>query len=185
MPRTIDVMSTGAPIDDAGHIVLVPSDPDWPELYSTIRDGVLGALGPAARSIHHVGSTSVPGLAAKPVIDVVLTLEDPDDEDTYVPPLAVVGYEVAVREPDWYRHRCLKRSDPWVNLHVFPHGCPELDRMLRFRDRLRSDPTDRATYQAEKERLAVHRWDEVQQYADAKTDVVARILRAGPTETRP
>jgi GrpB-like predicted nucleotidyltransferase (UPF0157 family) len=185
MPRTLDAMSTGAPIDDDGHIVLVPSDPDWPALYSTVRDGVIRALGPAARSVHHVGSTAVPGLAAKPVIDVVLTVDDPDDEDIYVPPLADVGFGVAVREPGWFRHRCLKRSEPWVNLHVFPHGCPEVDRMVRFRDRLRSDPSDRATYQAAKERLARRRWDEVQQYADAKTDVVESILRAGPRESRP
>ncbi len=173
-------MSTGRPIDDGGRIVLVPSDPRWPEVYAAVRARVLDALGPAARSVDHVGSTSVPGLAAKPVIDVVVTVNDPEDEAAYVPALAAAGFAVAVREPDWYHHRCLKATDPWVNLHVFPDGCVEVDRMRWFRDRLRAHPDERERYQAAKEALAARRWDEVQDYADAKTGVVASIMGSCP-----
>ena len=70
-----------------------------------------------------------------------------------------------------------KGADPAVNLHVFSSGCPEIDRMLAFRDRLRRDPGDRALYQATKLRLAANAWATVQDYADAKGPVVAEILQ--------
>ncbi len=134
------------------------------------------ALGDAALEIHHVGSTSVPGLAAKPLIDVDLVVADTTDEDAYVPPLEVLGYELRVREPDWFEHRMLRGFDPPVNLHVFPQGCEEVERMLLFRDWLRSHPEDREVYERTKRELAAQEWKYVQNYADAKGAVVAEIM---------
>ena len=159
-----------------GRINLVPYDPGWPSVYASVHDRIVARLGDRVLSIHHVGSTSVPGLTAKPVIDVIITVSDPDDEPVYAAPLAADGFHVAVREPDWFAHRCLKADDPFVNLHVFPEPCSEVDRMLSFRDHLRSDATDRDLYRSAKVALAERRWESVQDYADAKSSVVTEIM---------
>jgi GrpB-like predicted nucleotidyltransferase (UPF0157 family) len=139
-----------------------------------------------------VGSTSVPGLSAKPIIDIVLVLEAPSDEDGYVPALESIGYTLHIRERGWHEHRLLKRGthqqapgdgSPRVNLHVFPEGCDEVRRMLAFRDRLRLSDEDRALYERTKQALAQRRWNHVQEYADAKGEVVADIMaRALPAD---
>lgn len=165
------------PPDPGSDVVLVPYDGGWPAAFDREERRIRGALGRDALGVHHVGSTSVPGLIAKPVIDVVLEMSDPGDEDRYVPPLEAAGYALSHREPEWYAHRLLKGRAPRVNLHVFPTDCPEVVQMLAFRDRLRSDDRDRATYAATKQALAARRWEHVQDYADAKSEVVADIMR--------
>ncbi len=104
------------------------------------------ALGDRALRIEHVGSTSVPGLAAKPVIDIDLVVADSSDEDAYVPPLEAAGYVLRIREPDWYEHRLFKGPDTNVNVHVFSAGCEEVERMVAFRDWLRTHDDDRELY---------------------------------------
>lgn len=127
-----------------------------------------------------MGSTAVPGPAAKPRIDIVVEVADMDDEESYVPPLEALGYVLTVREPDWHRHCWLKHRTPDVNLHVFSTGCVEIERMVRFRDRLRHDPADRALYERAKRALAGRTWRYVRHYADAKTAVIEEIVvRAG------
>ena len=168
-------------------VVLVDPDPGWPALFAQDRAAVDAALGSLALSVEHVGSTSVPGLPAKPVIDILLLVPDSADEDGYVPPLEAIGYTLRVREPRWLEHRVLYRrvaeGDPHnVNLHVLSPGLgdDEIARMRMFRDWLRANPEDRALYAATKRELATRRWRFVQDYADAKTDVVRAILaRAG------
>jgi GrpB-like predicted nucleotidyltransferase (UPF0157 family) len=152
-------------------------DPAWPEIYARQADLIAIALGADVRRIAHVGSTSVPGLAAKPVIDIALEVPDSKDEAAYLPILAAAGFNFAFREPDWFGHRMLSRETPAVNLHVFPAGCAETDRMLAFRDHLRAHPAELALYAAEKAELAARDWPSVQAYADAKSDVVQVILR--------
>lgn len=134
------------------------------------------ALGDRVVRIEHVGSTSVPDLAAKPVIDIVLVVADSTAEDAYVPALESSGYVLRIREPEWFEHRMFKGANPNVNLHVFSSGCPEVDRMLRFRDWLRANAVDRELYQRTKLALAQQEWGEVQNYADAKSAIVAEIL---------
>ncbi len=134
------------------------------------------ALDESVLQLEHVGSTSVPGLAAKPRIDILLVVRDSSDEPSYVPPLEAVGYSLQIREPDWHEHRVLKRTDADVNVHVFPSGCVEIDRMIRFRDWLRTNAEDRALYERTKRELASRQWKIVQDYADAKTGVVEEIL---------
>ena len=126
--------------------------------------------------LEHVGSTSVPELAAKPCIDILLVVQDSSDEPSYVPALESAGYVLRIREPGWYEHRLLKGPDTAVNLHVFSSGCVEIDRMVRFRDWLRTHIEDRALYERTKRDLASLRWKYTQNYADAKTAVVGQIL---------
>ena len=163
----------------AGPVTLAEYDPAWPDRYSVLEYDVRAALGRAALQIEHVGSTSVPGLIAKPIVDIVLVVADSALEEAYVPPLQAAGYALRVREPDWYEHRMLRGGEKDVNLHVFSAGCPEIDRMLRFRDRLRSNAADRERYAAVKRELASRQWRDVQDYAGAKTDVISEIV--GPS----
>ncbi len=137
------------------------------------------ALGQAAAVVEHVGSTAVPGLAAKPLLDVLLLVPDPADEGTYVSQLEAVGFLLHVREPDWHHHRLLRAENPDVNVHVFAVGSTEAERMLLFRDRLRVNQDERALYEETKRRFAAQSWRRVQDYADAKSEVVEGIIARG------
>lgn len=161
-------------------ITLVEYDPEWPTLYEREAARIAGALGDRVLLLEHVGSTSVPGLAAKPRIDIVLAVADTREEAAYVPELEAVGYVLTVREPEWHQHRLFRRADPDTNLHVFSAGCTEITRTIRFRDHLRADEPDRVLYQRTKRELALRHWSAVQEYADAKNPVVDEIMaRAG------
>jgi GrpB-like predicted nucleotidyltransferase (UPF0157 family) len=158
-------------------VTLVEPDPAWAEWYAHEEDRIRAALGSRALQVAHVGSTSVPGLVAKPVIDVVLAVANSADEAGYVPDLESAGYRLQFREPDWHEHRFLVSHSPRVvQIHVFTVGSSELQRMIRFRDRLRTHPADRELYGRTKRDLAARRWAYVQDYADAKTSVVEEII---------
>jgi len=159
-----------------GTILLADADPRWPQVYDEVAARIQGALGEQVRLLEHAGSNSVPGLAAKPVIDVLLAVDDPSDEATYVDALQAAGFRLHMREPDWHEHRLFKGVDPAVNLHVFGVGSDEITRMQRFRDHLRRHPDDRALYEQTKRELAARSWGTVQDYADAKTAVVTAIM---------
>lgn len=160
----------------SGTVGLVDYDAAWPGLFEREAERIRAALGDRVRVLEHTGSTSVPGLAAKPIIDITLAVPDSADEDAYVPLLEAAGYVLRIREPEWYEHRVLKGPDTNVNVHVFSEGCPEIDRMLRFRDWIRSNPADRELYERTKRELAGKEWKYVQNYADAKTAVVEEII---------
>jgi GrpB-like predicted nucleotidyltransferase (UPF0157 family) len=166
----------GPPTLRNGPILLVEYDPEWPRLFQREADRIRQVLGERALLIEHVGSTSVPGLAAKPIVDILLVVPDSSDEAAYVPAMEAAGYVLRIREPDWYQHRVFKGPDTDVNLHVFSGGCVEIERMLLFRDRLRSDDADRALYEQTKRELARRVWKYTQNYADAKTVVVETII---------
>jgi GrpB-like predicted nucleotidyltransferase (UPF0157 family) len=166
-------------------ITLVEYDPSWPVWYDREADRVRATLGPVALRVEHVGSTSVPGLAAKPIIDMLLVVPDSADEPSYVPPLEAAGYRLTIREPEWFEHRLLKGPDTNINLHVFGYGTAEADRMLRFRDRLRAYDADRDEYARTKRALAAHTWRHVQHYAVAKTEVIAAIMSRADAATEP
>ena len=165
-------------------ITLFEYDPRWPELFEREANRIRSALGNKVLRLEHVGSTSVPGLCAKPIIDMLLVVENSADELSYVPALEAAGYTLRVREPEWFEHRLFKGPDTDINLHVFSLGTSEIDRMLRFRDWLRSDEKDRDKYAEVKRRLAKNKWRHVQHYADAKTSIVQEIMeRANSAET--
>ena len=157
-------------------IQIVDYDPEWPRLYEREAERVQSALSDRALLIEHVGSTSVPGLAAKPKIDMLLVVANSADESAYVPALEAAAYLLTIREPDWYEHRMFKGPDTDINLHVFSSGCREINRMLLFRDWLRSNESDRRLYERTKRELASNNWKYMQNYADAKTTVVEEIL---------
>ena len=170
---------SGSP--SSGPVVLVDYDPEWPRLFERDAERIRAALGERALQIEHTGSTSIPSLAAKPIIDIVLAVADSVDETTYAPPLEAAGYVLRVREPDWFEHRLLKGADPAANVHVFSTGCVEIERMLLFRDRLRANDAERELYEETKRELARREWKFVQHYADAKSEIVEAIIARART----
>jgi GrpB-like predicted nucleotidyltransferase (UPF0157 family) len=160
----------------AGPIELSGHSPDWVVAYGREAGRIHGALGERAVRLEHVGSTSVPGLPAKAIIDIVLEVPRSSDEPACVPDLEAVGYVLRIREADWFEHRLLTRVDPAVNLHVFSRGSSESEVMVRFRGWLRSNAADRDLYARAKRELASREWTHMQQYADAKTEVITSIL---------
>jgi len=163
-------------------ITLIEYSADWPVQYEHEERRIREALGDRVLVLEHVGSTSVPGLKAKPIIDICLAVDDPDDESTYVPALEAAGYVLRIREPELCGHRLFHGTDIAVHLHVFAVGTSEIDAMVRFRDRLRSHARDRELYAEVKTQLASRTWVYVQNYADAKSDVVKGILARATEE---
>ena len=151
-------------------------DPSWPRLYAREAARIRSALSERVVRLEHAGSTSVPGLAAKPIIDIALEVPDAAEEAAYLPAMEAAGYVLRLREPNWFQHRLLKGPDTDINLHLFSAGCPETDRMVSFRDWLRGHADDRELYVRTKRELAARDWGSVQQYADAKTAVIREIL---------
>jgi GrpB-like predicted nucleotidyltransferase (UPF0157 family) len=159
-------------------------DPEWPLLYSREEARIRSILGDRVVRIEHVGSTAVPGLPAKPVIDIALEVPDSANESAYVPEMEAAGYVLRIREPEWFEHRVFKGPDTEVNLHVFTTGCTEVDQMLLFRDWLRANAADRELYATAKRELAARDWKYMQQYADAKTPVVQEIMLRAQAASR-
>ena len=176
----IQAMVVGGARRHDAPITLVEYDPGWPHLYAREEARIRSILGDRVVEIHHTGSTSVPGLAAKPIVDITLVVPDSSDEPAYVPDMEAGGYRLNIREPDWFEHRVFKGPDTNINLHVFSPGCQEIRRMVGFRDWLRTHPEDRDLYLRTKRDLSTRTWAYVQNYADAKTEVVEAIAaRAG------
>lgn len=162
-------------------IVIVDHDPAWASRYEQERARIVAALDDRALAVEHIGSTSVPGLAAKPIIDIDLSVADLEDEDAYVPDLEAAGYVLRVREPG---HRMFRTPELDVHLHVCETGSDWERRHLVFRDWLRSHPGDRRRYEDVKRDLATRQWDDMNDYADAKTDVVADIMARAEAPSR-
>jgi GrpB-like predicted nucleotidyltransferase (UPF0157 family) len=157
-------------------IVIADYNPAWPERFRRKAEKIRAALGDAALSVEHVGSTSVPGLAAKPKVDILLVVEDSGDEASYLPAMEEAGYVLRVREPDFDEHRMFRTLEKDVHVHVFSPGSPEIGRLLMLRDHLRKDEGDRELYAQTKRELASRDWPRTEHYADAKTEVVEGIL---------
>jgi GrpB-like predicted nucleotidyltransferase (UPF0157 family) len=166
----------GGPLPLTRRIELHEYDPSWPERYAEHVARIRGALGDRVVRIEHVGSTSVPGLPAKPIIDIALEVTDSTDEPAYLSDLERAGYLLRAREPEWFEHRLFRTPDCAAHVHVFSAGCSETDTMVRFRDWLRANEADRTLYFETKRELASRDWKYMQQYADAKTAVVEEIM---------
>ncbi len=164
----------------AGPVKIFDYDPRWPEQFSVEAAAVRAVLGDRVLHLEHVGSTSVPRLPAKPIIDMLLVVVDSADEPAYVPEMEAAGYTLRIRERNWHEHRMFGGRRVAINLHVFSKGCPEIGRMLAFRNWLRSHERDRELYARTKRELARKTWKYVQHYADAKTGVVEEILKGVP-----
>lgn len=176
----LDAVTVGPTRPFSGKISIAPYDPEWPRLYEREAAHIRKVLGDKVLLLEHVGSTAVPGLPAKPIIDIDLQVADTRDEDAYVPRLTLAGYVLTVREPDWYEHRLFKGPDTNINLHVFGPQSEEIERHLLLRDWLREHPEDRDLYRDTKIELSQREFRTVNEYAAAKTRVVVEILkRAG------
>ena len=165
-------------------IKVVNYDPDWPEEFETHAKVIADALGGSALRIEHVGSTSVPSLAAKPIIDILVVVEDSADESAYLPQLEAAGYVLRVREPDWNEHRMFRTHEEDVHVHVYSLGCPEVERTLAFRDRLRRNADDRRRYERTKRELAAQEWPDMNAYAEAKTEIIESIIAAAQAQSK-
>ena len=166
-------------------IVVVPYRQEWPETFRLHRERIAAALGRAAIGIDHIGSTAVPGLDAKPIIDVLVVVTDSAAEDSYLPAMENCGYVLRVREPDFEEHRMFRTPELDVHVHVLSRGSPEIERYLRFRDALRATPFLRARYQELKRSLAAQGPQDMNAYARAKSEFVEAIInwsrRYGPS----
>jgi GrpB-like predicted nucleotidyltransferase (UPF0157 family) len=127
-------------------IVIADYDPAWPERFGREEARIRAALGEAALSVEHIGSTSVPGLAAKDIVDVLLVVEDSGDEASYLPALEAAGYVLRVREPDFDEHRMFRTPEKDVHVHIYSAGSKEIECYLLLRDHLREDEQDRELY---------------------------------------
>ncbi|KAL5358573.1 GrpB domain protein [Aspergillus floccosus] len=161
-------------------VEIVEYNPEWKTRFQVISQKIQDALGDRALSVAHVGSTSVPGLPAKDVIDVDVVVADPTAEENYVPALEAAGFQFLFREPKWHEHRFFSLADPYANIHVFGPDSPELVRHRLFRDWLLTHEDDRNLYVDAKRRAAAEsrrEGDTVQQYNDRKEPVIREILR--------
>ena len=159
-------------------IEIVEHQDVWAAWYLDVVASVRGALGWRVLGLQHVGSTSVRGLPAKPIIDVDLTVADPHDEAAYVPALERAGFVLHRREPWWYGHRLLRHDNPRTNLHVFGPESPELWRHRLFRDWLLARPDERELYARTKREAAAATHDAaegVASYNGRKHAVVLEI----------
>ena len=145
-------------------------DERWPAVYAEHERRIRAEL--PGVTIEHIGSTSVPGLAAKPIIDIVVAVDDITAEKDYLDALLSIGYVLRVREPE---HRLVRTPERDVHVHLYEQGAPEIDEYLLLRDHLRSDADDRARYERTKRELLGRSWDDMNDYADAKTDVILAI----------
>jgi GrpB-like predicted nucleotidyltransferase (UPF0157 family) len=164
-------------------VELVEHDAAWSQRFLRHAQRIREALGEAARQVEHIGSTAVPGLAAKPIVDILLVVDDPADEASYLPELQTAGYEVRVREADFDEHRMLRTPTGDVHIHVFPTWSAEIGRYLTLRDHLTACPPPRAAYEAYKRELANREWPTMDHYATAKGAVIEALIAEadGPT----
>jgi GrpB-like predicted nucleotidyltransferase (UPF0157 family) len=159
---------------DAADVRIVDYDESWPARFEIERARIDGALGPVAHRVEHVGSTAVAGLAAKPIVDISVGVDDPDDDALFVPALIGEAYSLRVIEAE---HRMFRSPQRDVHVHVWREGSVSQREQLVFRDWLRVNTEDRMLYESVKRELAARVWDSMGDYAEAKTDVVAEVMR--------
>jgi GrpB-like predicted nucleotidyltransferase (UPF0157 family) len=153
-------------------IVIAGYDPSWPRRFASERERIRAALGARALRIEHIGSTAVPGLAAKPIVDILVEVARLEDAAALEP----AGYVLRVREDD---HRMFRTAAVDVHVHVWPTGHADIAAQLAFRDRLRASPEDRRAYEALKRELATREWSDMNHYADAKGVLIREICARG------
>jgi GrpB-like predicted nucleotidyltransferase (UPF0157 family) len=158
-------------------VVLVPPDPAWAERFASIRADLLAALGPAAVRVDHIGSTSVPGLPAKPIVDVQISVPSVDDEGAYRGAVEGLGWVLWVREPGHRMFRDPPGSPATAHLHVCDAGGPWERRHLLFAAFLRAHPVHADSYLHHKDELRIRVGSRgMLAYADAKSSFVEAVL---------
>ncbi len=169
----------------ADPVVLAPYDPLWSQQFDYLAGQMKAACGDLLVAVHHIGSTSVPGLAAKPLIDMMPELRRHDDGPSIAPLLEPMGFIYFGAYGIEGRHFFRRKGSLSVNVHMFETGHIEIERHLMFRDALRANGQLRAAYQTLKEELAARFPNDVESYAQAKSDFVEGVLRALGAPERP
>jgi len=165
---TVELVGGPEPLD----FQLQDHDGRWATGYLEQRRRILRALAGQTIEVEHIGSTSVPGLASKPILDIVVVVPDITAEENYLDGLLQSGYQLRTREPG---HRLVRTPERDVQVHIYEHGDLAVSDYLLLRDHLRSDATDRALYENVKRALMAQHWDDTNDYANAKNDVIAAI----------
>lgn len=163
-------------------LFLADYDPTWASEYAAHEARVRNVVGGIALAVEHIGSTSVPGLAAKPIIDILVTVRDITAEEDYLEPLIGAGYVLRVREPG---HRLVRSEQRDVHVHILEFDDPAAADYLLLRDHLRVNAADRELYEATKRELMTRDWSDMNAYADAKTDVIEQIKTRARCAARP
>ncbi|MCY7402589.1 MAG: GrpB family protein [Nocardioides sp.] len=153
-------------------LVIADPDPTWPQAFAQHADRIRAALGLRAQQVEHVGSTSVPGLAAEPIIDILLSVEDITAEEDYLEPLLRAGYQLRERGP---RHRMLRTPTLDAHVHVHESSDAAATHYLLLRDHLRCDDADRELYERTKREVVRADRADISAYADAKSALIAQI----------
>ena len=156
-------------------IALVPYDPTWPSRFEEWKQRLLAALPQPPHRIDHVGSTAVPGLAAKPVVDIQISVGDPNDEASYVPAIESLGVQLRNRDEDHRFFRPFAALPRDVHVHVCQAGSEWERRHLLFRDYLRAHPAARQAYLQAKEEAAARWADDRVAYTEAKGMVIGQL----------
>ena len=166
-----------------GTVTIVEYDPDWPSRFQELSIPVKNALGDLIVAIEHVGSTAVPGLAAKPIIDMDVVIPSLSDLPVAIARLAVLGYthrgDLGIRGREAFQAHA---SKPKHHLYVCPKDGDELRRHRSFRDYLRAHPDGARSYEALKREAARRFPDDRIAYNEAKSHFVGEVLRASETE---
>jgi GrpB-like predicted nucleotidyltransferase (UPF0157 family) len=157
-------------------IEIMDYEPLWRDKFQAHANAIDKALGEAALRVEHIGSTAVPRLAAKPIVDILVVVGDSAREELYLPQIEAAGYELRVREPGFHEHRMFRTTTRDVHVHFYSPDSPEIGRNLIFRDRLRNNNEARRTYEDVKRKLATQSWADMNAYADAKSEVIERII---------
>lgn len=158
-----------------GSITIMPPQERWHEDFLYLKGLVASALGEKALAIEHIGSTSVEGLHAKPIIDMDLLVADSSNEESYLQDLTDKAFVLTIREPEWEEHRMFKFANPACNLHVFSRDSIEYRRHVAFRDWLNENEEDRLLYGNLKRSLALKSFDSVMAYNNEKAELIYEI----------
>jgi GrpB-like predicted nucleotidyltransferase (UPF0157 family) len=175
-PKTLEVVARRADPE----VEIRAYQESWPKTFTQVAARIESALGSSALKLEHVGSTSVPSLAAKPIIDTLLLVSDPSDEGAYIPQLENLGFTLLFRQPKWHGHRFLfiDGQDAEVNVHIHREGCKIAADFLTFRDFLRDNAWAREEY-AEAKRKAADTSNQEKggrlRYQREKADVLERL----------
>ena len=161
-------------------VIILPYDPAWPSLYTAEKERILNEIGQYVVNIEHMGSTAVPGLAAKPVIDILIGVRSLADAPLFIPSLLPLGYDYVNRYEDEmpfrrYLHRKIN-GEHTHHLHMVEPDTDFYKVQLAFRDYLRAHPDDRDQYAALKNKLAEKYQKDRMAYTDAKSGFIQGIL---------
>lgn len=159
-------------------ISVVPYDPSWPEQFELEAAKIQQALGDNCIHIHHIGSTAVPGLDAKPVIDMIPVVKNIRTVDSCNEVMEALGYSVEGEFGTPFRRFFIKGGDQRThNIHVYEKGNPEIERHVTFRDHLRAHPDVAAEYAKLKQEVASKSPHDIVAYCNGKTEWVTEIER--------